>query len=171
MPMIVCGPVDRDGHLWLYHLVFRETGDAKYQILHKRLQSISGRLPNDLIPYWDFNAPNIPMNKGCLGSGGGGDLGFISRFGTFYFTKDSSWQKLFGQSEKMLVLELSKTTSKDKNSAFLLHSTDINPRQRNLTIPLNYGFIIMLEALLRLKKLKSGIPLTLHSNQNQIRKL
>lgn len=47
--------------LYGYVVCFRETGDAKYLDAAKKIAAfIEKNLPEDLVPYWDFNDPAIP---------------------------------------------------------------------------------------------------------------
>ena len=142
-----------------YTMVYRETGDAKYlDIAQKTAKVYLDQLPHDLIPFWDFNAPNIP-NEPRDASAAALVSSALLELSTF--TKDSILAKNYvDKAEKMLV-ELSENyQSKDKNSAFLLHSTGHKPSGSEIDYSINYADYYYVEALLRLKKLKSGIPLT-----------
>jgi hypothetical protein len=46
--------------LYGYTLCFRETGDAKYLDAAKKIASFMSNLPDDHVPYWDYNDPAIP---------------------------------------------------------------------------------------------------------------
>jgi len=142
-----------------YTMVFRETGDAKYlDLAQKTAKVYLERLPNDLIPYWDFNAPNIP-NEPRDASAAALVSSALLELSTF--TKDSILAKNYlDKVEKMLVELSNNYQSKDKNSAFLLHSTGHKPNGSEIDYSINYADYYYVEALLRLKKLKSGIPLT-----------
>lgn len=51
------------GQAWAiygYTVVYRETKDVRYLDLYKSNGCISENLPEDYIPYWDFNDPSIP---------------------------------------------------------------------------------------------------------------
>ena len=52
------------GQAWAiygYTVVFRETGDPKYlEFAEKLVDVYLKNLPEDYVPYWDFNAPDIP---------------------------------------------------------------------------------------------------------------
>lgn len=142
-----------------YTMVFRETGDAKYlDLAQKTAKVYLERLPNDLIPYWDFNAPNIPNEPRDASTAA---LVSSALLELSTFTKDSILAKNYlDKAEKMLVELSNNYQSKDKNSAFLLHSTGHKPNGSEIDYSINYADYYYVEALLRLKKLKSGIPLT-----------
>ncbi len=52
------------GQTWAiygYTMMYRETGDPKYlDQAEKAADQFISRLPDDVVPYWDFDAPNIP---------------------------------------------------------------------------------------------------------------
>jgi len=142
-----------------YTMVYRETGDAQYlDLAQKTAKAYLDRLPNDLIPYWDFDAPNIP-NEPRDASAAALVSSALLELSTF--TKDSILAKNYlDKAEKMLVELSNNYQSKDKNSAFLLHSTGHKPNGSEIDYSINYADYYYVKALLRLKKLKAGIPLT-----------
>ncbi len=140
-----------------YTMVYRETGDTKYlDHAHKVAKVYLDRLPEDLIPYWDFNAPNIP-NEPRDASAAALVASALIELSTF--TNDSNLSKNYVEKAENMLAELSKNyLSKDKNSAFLLHSTGHKPAGSEIDYSINYADYYYVEALLRLKKLKLGIP-------------
>ena len=142
-----------------YTMVYRETGDKKYlDQAQKTAKAYLDHLPIDLIPYWDFDAPNIP-NEPRDASAAALVASALLELSTF--TKDSNLSKNYVEKAESMLEELSKNyQSKDANSAFLLHSTGHKPSGSEIDYSINYADYYYLEALLRLKKLKSGIPLT-----------
>ncbi|MCM4150332.1 glucuronyl hydrolase [Arenibacter sp. N53] len=142
-----------------YTMVYRETGDAKYlDYAHKTAKVYLERLPNDFIPYWDFNAPNIP-NEPRDASAAALVSSALLELSTF--TKDKLLAKNYMDKAEKMLAELSQNyQSGDANSAFLLHSTGHKPNGSEIDYSINYADYYYVEALLRLKKLKAGIPLT-----------
>ena len=142
-----------------YTMVYRETGDKKYlDQAQKTAKVYLDHLPIDLIPYWDFDAPNIP-NEPRDASAAALVASALLELSTF--TKDSNLSKNYVEKAESMLEELSKNyQSKDANSAFLLHSTGHKPSGSEINYSINYADYYYLEALLRLKKLKNGIPLT-----------
>ena len=142
-----------------YTMVYRETGDKKYlDQAQKTAKVYLDHLPIDLIPYWDFDAPNIP-NEPRDASAAALVASALLELSTF--TKDSNLSENYVEKAESMLEELSKNyQSKDANSAFLLHSTGHKPSGSEINYSINYADYYYLEALLRLKKLKSGIPLT-----------
>ena len=142
-----------------YTMVYRETGNKKYlDQAQKTAKVYLDHLPNDLIPYWDFDAPNIP-NEPRDASAAALVASALLELSTF--TKDSNLSENYVEKAESMLEELSNNyQSKDANSAFLLHSTGHKPSGSEIDYSINYADYYYLEALLRLKKLKSGIPLT-----------
>lgn len=52
------------GQAWIIHgmgIAFRETGDARFLDAARRASTYwTANVPEDFVPYWDFDAPNVP---------------------------------------------------------------------------------------------------------------
>lgn len=140
-----------------YTMVYRETGDTKYlDHAHKVAKVYLDRLPEDLIPYWDFNAPNIPNEPRDASAAALVASGLLE---LATFTKDIKLSETYVSKAEKMLKELSENyLSYDKNSAFLLHSTGHKPAGSEIDYSINYADYYYVEALLRLKKLQLGIP-------------
>ncbi|MCL5128462.1 glycoside hydrolase family 88 protein [Algibacter sp. L4_22] len=141
-----------------YTMVYRETKDPKYlDFAQKVTQVYLDRLPEDLIPYWDFDDPNIP-NVERDASAAAVVASAILELSTF--TKDENLAKEYREKGEKMLEELSKNyQSKDVNTACLLHSTGHAPANSEIDYSIIYADYYYVEALLRLKKLNEGIPL------------
>jgi len=141
-----------------YTMVYRETKDPKYlDFAQKVTQVYLDRLPEDLIPYWDFDAPDIP-NATRDASAAAVVASAILELSTL--TKDAELAKVYREKGEGMLEELSKNyQSKDVNTAALLHSTGHAPAGSEIDYSIIYADYYYVEALLRLKKLKEGIPL------------
>lgn len=139
-------------------MVYRETGDKKYLDFAQKVTDVYlDRLPKDLIPYWDFNAPNIP-NEPRDASAAAIVSSALLELSTM--VDNSKKQKYYKEMAEKMLLELSQSyQSRDQNSAFLLHSTGHKPAGSEIDYSINYADYYYIEALLRLKKLKAGKPL------------
>lgn len=160
------------GQAWAiygYTMVYRETNDPKFlDFAHKVTKVYLDKLPKDLIPYWDFNAPGIP-DEPRDASAAAVVASALLELSTF--TKDTALSKeYFDKAEKMLA-ELSENyQSKDKNNACLLHSTGHKPAGTEVDYSINYADYYYVEALLRYKnydalKQKSHAQLTLNGTK------
>ncbi|MDO7135734.1 glycoside hydrolase family 88 protein [Algibacter lectus] len=140
-----------------YTMVYRETKDPKYlDFAQKVTQVYLDRLPEDLIPYWDFDAPDIP-NTTRDASAAAVVASALLELSTL--TKDENLAKEYRNKGEGMLVELSKNyQSKDVNTACLLHSTGHAPAGSEIDYSIVYADYYYVEALLRLKKLNEGIP-------------
>lgn len=138
-----------------FTVCYRETHDKKYlDFAQKVADAYLKRLPQDEVPYWDFDAPQIPnaprdASAACVVASAllemstylGGDLGLKYKNDAVKMLKSLSTPAyLSGQS----------------NSAYLLHSTGHWPNNSEIDASIIYADYYYIEALLRLKKLNAG---------------
>lgn len=145
------------GQAWAIYgftMVYRETKDPKFlDFAHKLTRVYLDRLTTeDLIPYWDFNAPGIP-NEPRDASAAAIVSSALMELSSY--TKDANLKKEYLTKSKKMIVSLSDHyQSRDVNSAFLLHSTGHKPAGSEIDCSINYADYYYLEALLRLQKLK-----------------
>ncbi|WP_445738005.1 glycoside hydrolase family 88 protein [Mariniflexile sp.] len=116
---------------------------ANFFINHKNL-------PEDGIPYWDFNDPSIPNAPRDVSAATVVASAFIELYG---FTKDD---KYLNYSKKVLNSLNSSTyiLSSEVNGPFILdHSTGNWPKNDEIDAPIVYADYYYLEAILRMKAL------------------
>ena len=139
--------------LYGYTMCYRETKDKKYL---QQAENIAGfilnhpNLPKDLVPYWDFNAPNIPneprdASAGAVISSALFELSLYSSQGKYY-------RDIAGQMIKNLTVGYRSPVGQNRGF-ILIHSTGSKPSNTEVDVPLNYADYYYLEALLRQKKL------------------
>ena len=142
--------------LYGYTLMYRETHDQKYlnqakSIAHFLLNHPN--MPNDLVPYWDYNAPNIPNALRDVSSAAimSSALLELSRY------VNQAQSKLFMNSAEKMLQTLSKSpyrSTKGQNGGFILdHSVGNIPAKKEVDAPLTYADYYYVEALMRYKKL------------------
>jgi unsaturated chondroitin disaccharide hydrolase len=139
-----------------YTMCYRESKNPEFLDFAKKVTDVYLKdLPEDLIPYWDFNAPDIPAaprdaSAACVVASA------LLELSTF--VKDKAKAADYrAKAEKMLeVLSSDKYRSGSANSALLLHSTGHKPAGGEIDASIIYADYYYLEALLRLKKLKAG---------------
>lgn len=146
------------GQAWAmygYTLMYRETKNKKY------LQQAEGiakfiinhpNLPDDKIPYWDFNAPKIPNEERDASAG----AIFASAFLELSTFSKKNKSLYFTTAEKMLASLASEAyTAKigENNNFILKHSVGHKPGNSEINTPIVYADYYYLEALLRYKKL------------------
>ncbi len=150
-----------------YTMVYRETKDPKFlDFAHKVAKVYLDRLPKDLIPYWDFDVPNITNEPKDASAAALVASGLIE---LSTYTKDAVLAKNYLDKAEAMLAELSskRYQSGDVNSAFLLHSTGHYPNKTEIDYSIIYADYYYVEALLRLKKIKLGkdIFAPLHRNK------
>jgi unsaturated chondroitin disaccharide hydrolase len=127
---------------------FLEQADhiAKYILKHPNL-------PKDMVPYWDFNAPDIPNAPRDASAAA---IIASALYELSAYSKNSKEYKR--AADKILRSLTSNYRSKiGENEGFiLLHSTGAAPSKSEVDVPLTYADYYYLEALLRSKKLKEG---------------
>jgi unsaturated chondroitin disaccharide hydrolase len=139
-----------------YTMVYRETKDPRFLDFAQKVTDVYlSRLPEDLIPYWDFNAPDIPAaprdaSAACVVASA------LLELSTLVSDKEKA-NSYREKAERMLtVLSTGKYRSGNVNSAFLLHSTGHKPNGGEIDASIIYADYYYIEALLRAKKLKEG---------------
>ena len=142
------------GQAWAiygYTMMFRETGEQRYlDHAEKVAQMLLERLPDDGIPYWDFDAPDIPNAYRDASAGAIMASGFLELAD---YTKDKALAKAC---RKMAVKQIRNLASDEylakpgENCNFLLkHSVGSLPSGSEIDVPLTYADYYYLEALLR----------------------
>lgn len=147
------------GQAWAiygYTLMYRETNDAKYMDFAQKVTDIYlSRLPEDLIPYWDFKAFDITGSEPRDVSAAAITASALLELSTYVSSNQS---KKYRKKAEEVLAELSseRYQSRDTNSAFLLHSVGHMPRGGEVDASIIYADYYYLEALIRLKKLQHG---------------
>lgn len=139
-----------------YTMCYRETGDEKYlQTAQKLANVFISRLPNDGMPYWDFDDPDIPNAPKDASAAAVAASGMLE---LSTYIKDHDLQAKYKSAAIDMMTKLSSPEylSGDKNEAFLLHSTGHLPNGTEIDASIIYADYYYLEALLRLKNLEDN---------------
>jgi unsaturated chondroitin disaccharide hydrolase len=139
--------------LYGYTMCYRETKDPAYlkqaeNVAHFILTHPS--LPKDGVPYWDFNAPNIPNEPRDASAGA-----LIAS--ALYELNGYSSGNGYKQTADKILESLTKSYRSpigENKGWILLHSTGSKPSNSEVDVPLSYADYYYLEALLRSKKLQ-----------------
>ncbi|MEP1257452.1 glycoside hydrolase family 76 protein, partial [Algoriphagus sp.] len=140
--------------LYGFTMMYRETGDEKYLDLAEKIAAFilnHPNLPEDMVPYWDFNAPNIPnaprdASAAAITASALLELGRYSKTGSTYF--DAAEKILISLSSPAYLAK------PNTNQGFILmHSTGHLPKDSEIDTAINYADYYYLEALLRYKML------------------
>lgn len=145
------------GQAWgIYGFTFcyRETGKKEFLLTAQKLaDKYLSRLPEDKIPFWDFDAPGIPnepkdASAASIAASALLELSTLSE-------NDQMKQNYRKAAEDILTsLTSDKYLSKNENNAFMSHSTGHWPNKTEIDVPIIYGDYYFIEALLRLKNLQ-----------------
>ena len=138
-----------------FTVCYRETHDKKYlEFAQNVADAYLKRLPEDLVPYWDFNAPEIPnaprdASSACIVASA------LLEMSTYL--NGAVGRKNKEDAVKMLKTLCSKIYESGKsNPSYMLHSTDNWPNNSEIDASIIYADYYFIEALLRLKKLNGG---------------
>ncbi|WP_163711280.1 glycoside hydrolase family 88 protein [Mangrovibacterium lignilyticum] len=135
-----------------YTMCYRETGKEEFLTMAEKLSDkFLERLPEDGIPYWDFDDPvilNSPKDASSAAVAASGMLELST------YMKDETLKAKYKDAAVALLecLSTNDYLSNDKNEAFLLHSTGHYPDGNEIDASIIYADYYYLEALLRLKK-------------------
>ncbi|NME68782.1 glycoside hydrolase family 88 protein [Flammeovirga aprica] len=138
-----------------YTMMYRMTSDEKYLKFAQQVSDVYlSRLPEDLIPFWDFSAPDIP-NAPRDASAAAVTASALLELGGY--VGGEKGKRYINLTEKMIIeLSSERYQSRDSNSAFLSHSTGHHPAGSEIDASINYADYYYVEALVRLKKLQEG---------------
>jgi rhamnogalacturonyl hydrolase YesR len=143
--------------LYGYTLCYRYTKDAKYLEQAKEIAQYyihHPSIPEDKIPYWDFNAPNIPDEPRDASAAAVVASALLELQG--YVKNDLA--VVYTNYAKEILNSFASDTYLAKEGevqGFLLkHSTGFFHKNKEIDVPLNYADYYALEALLRFKKLR-----------------
>ncbi len=138
-----------------YTMTYRETGDEKFlEMAEKLADKFLERLPEDGIPYWDFDDPAIPNTSKDASAAAVAASGMLE---LSTYMKDEGLKAKYKNAAVALLSKLSSSEylSGESNPAFLLHSTGHHPNGSEIDASIIYADYYYLEALLRLKKIET----------------
>ena len=148
-----------DSSFYKIAVCYRETKDRKY--LDQALKTFNmmknlENMPEDLIPYWDMSAPNIPneprdvSTASCIASA----LYEISTMDV----PDAAGYKMYADSIMVSLSSPAYRAALGTNGNFLLmHSVGSIPHNSEIDVPLNYADYYYLEALKRKRDIEKGL--------------
>ncbi|HYF69285.1 MAG TPA: glycoside hydrolase family 88 protein [Ohtaekwangia sp.] len=140
------------GQAWAIYgftMVYRETKDKKFLEFAEKITDVYlNRLPEDLVPYWDFDAPKIPNEPRDAAAAAITASALLEL--SDYVSKDKGTE--YRHKAKAMIETLSGEAyrSNDKNPAFLLHVTGHKPDNSEVDASIIYADYYYIEALIRL---------------------
>ncbi|MCK5206922.1 MAG: glycoside hydrolase family 88 protein [Cyclobacteriaceae bacterium] len=142
--------------LYGYTVCFRETQDPAFlEHAEKIAQFIINhpRTPEDLIPYWDYDAPDIP-NEPRDASAAAIMASALLELSTYSNDHSEIYVQRAGKLLKSLASDEYLASPGTNNNFILKHCTGNKRGDSEVDSPLIYGDYYFIEALLRYKKLK-----------------
>ena len=138
---------------------YRYTGDKRYL---DHAEKVAGfmlndvNMPADLVPYWDYDAPNIPDEPRDASTAA---VLASALYEMYTYTQNA----LYCEKADKIIESLSSPAYRapvGENGGFLLmHSVGSIPHGSNIDVPLNYADYYFLEALIRKAHVDRGEPL------------
>ncbi|MPQ47211.1 glucuronyl hydrolase [Marinifilum sp. N1E240] len=139
-----------------YTVCYRETKDPKYL---KQAEEIAKylfnhpRMPEDLVPYWDYDCKDIPKTYRDA-SAAAVIASALYEMSTYNITKSSEYKKYADQIVESLSSSAYRAKLGENNNFLLMHSVGSIPHGAEIDVPLNYADYYFLEALTRKKELE-----------------
>lgn len=147
------------GQAWAiygYILCYRETKDRKY--LDQAISAFNFMknhpdMPEDLIPYWDMSAPNIPNElrdvsaASCIASA-------LYELSTMDVESASAYKTYADKIMTSLASPAYRASLGENGNFLLMHSVGSIPHNAEIDVPLNYADYYFLEALKRKKDIE-----------------
>lgn len=143
--------------LYGYTVMYRVTRDKKYLDQAVKIADFMlnhPNLPEDKIPYWDFNAPGIP---GALRDASAGAITAAALLELQLYVAKKKQETYLSNAEMMLKTLLADEyfATDKKNGGFILkHGVGHIPENSEVDVPLTYGDYYLVEAMKRYKGLK-----------------
>ncbi|MES2330553.1 MAG: glucuronyl hydrolase [Bacteroidota bacterium] len=142
--------------LYAYTMCYRET---KNKIFLKQAEQISEfllnhpRMPKDLVPYWDYDAPKIPNEERDASAAA------VMASGLYELSLYSANGKKYRAAADKIMESLTNSYRSpigDNKGFILAHSVGSRASNTEVDVPLIYGDYYYMEALLRGKKIREG---------------
>ena len=138
---------------------YRETKDKRYLAHAKKIAEFilnNPNLPADKIPYWDFNAPDIPNALRDASAGSIIASALIELSGYVDKKLGDKYMKVAETILKTLSNETYKAAQGANGGFIIQHGVGHLPAKSEVDVPLTYGDYYFVEAMARYKKLSSG---------------
>lgn len=141
--------------LYGYTLCYRYTGDPRYLEQARKIHQLiftHPNLPANLIPYWDYNAPNIPDEPRdasaatCTAS---------ALYEMHTYLPEGRYKDTADKILETLSTPAYRAKAGENGNFILMHSVGSIPHGAEIDVPLNYADYYFLEALMRKRDLET----------------
>lgn len=142
--------------LYGYTMCYRYTGDKAYLDHAVKVCDMifsDPSMPEDLVPYWDYNAPNIPSEPrdasaaACTAS---------ALYEMSTYLPEGGYKEKADKILESLASPAYRAEIGTNGHFLLMHSVGSIPHGHEIDVPINYADYYFLEALLRKRKLDEG---------------
>lgn len=143
--------------LYGYIVAYRFTGDEKYL---RHAENVAGfifndpNMPEDLVPYWDFDAPDIPDAYRDVSSAA---INASALYELSYLTGNASYKEKADRIIESLSTPAYRAAQGTNGGFILMHSVGSIPHGSSIDVPLNYADYYLLEALIRKRNMENGL--------------
>jgi unsaturated chondroitin disaccharide hydrolase len=142
--------------LYGFTVAYRETKNERYLEVAENIADFilkHPNLPEDMIPYWDFNAPEIPYAKRDASSAAIISSALLEL--QKYVDEELS-ERYLDAAEKIirtLSSPLYRARIGENNNFILMHSVGSMPANSEVDVPLSYADYYYIEALMRFREI------------------
>lgn len=136
--------------LYGYTVTYRETKDKQYLDQAVKIAEFflnHPNLPKDKVPYWDFNAPNIPNEERDASAAAIAASGLLELSG--YVKNGNKYVKAAEEILTSLSSPAYQAEVGSNNNFILKHSVGHKPAKSEIDVPIIYADYYYIEALLR----------------------
>lgn len=142
--------------LYGYTMCYRYTGDKRYLDHAVKVCDMifsDPSMPDDLVPYWDYDAPGIP-DEPRDASAAACTASALYELSTYL--PDGGYKDLADKVMTSLASPAYRAAIGTNGHFLLMHSVGSIPHGHEIDVPINYADYYFLEALLRKRRLESG---------------
>jgi len=142
--------------LYGYTMCYRYTGDKRYLDHAVKVCDMifsDPSMPDDLVPYWDYDAPGIP-DEPRDASAAACTASALYELSTYL--PDGGYKDLADKVMTSLASPAYRAPIGTNGHFLLMHSVGSIPHGHEIDVPINYADYYFLEALLRKRRLESG---------------
>ena len=150
------------GQAWAIYgftMCYRYTGDKRYldhaENVYKFIFNHE-RLPEDLIPYWDYDAPEIP-NEPRDASAAAATACALLEMSTYI--PNSPYKETADKILEALSSPAYRAEVGTNGHFLLMHSVGSIPHGHEIDVPINYADYYFLEALIKKQRIEKGEPI------------
>lgn len=140
-----------------YTMCYRYTHDQKYLDMAEKIYNFifnNPNLPEDLVPYWDFDAPNIP-NEPRDASAAACTASALYELSTYIPGKN--YKETADKIMESLGSPAYRAEVGTNGNFILMHSVGSIPHGAEIDVPLNYADYYFLEGIMRKRDLENVI--------------